>query len=146
MKTHENKAHQMASTKTREDQEYHSTLDVAALENIAVENSNEFKRKLEIGRELKAIIVKRKIMKASLQKDHAEALELFENHGQVKKITPVEWRPWQRELLVYANNPTPRRIIWVVGGKGNEGKSFFQGQIKERNASGLYNVSYNKIY
>ena len=132
MKTHENKAHQMASTKTREDQEYHSTLDVAALENIAVENSNEFKRKLEIGRELKAIIVKRKIMKASLQKDHAEALELFENHGQVKKITPVEWRPWQRELLVYANNPTPRRIIWVVGGKGNEGKSFFQGQIKEQ--------------
>ena len=138
MKIHENKAPQKASTKTREDEEYHSTLDVAALENIAVENSNEFKRKLEIGRELKAIIVKRKIMKASLQKDHAEALELFENHGQVKKITPVEWRPWQRELLVYANNPTPRRIIWVVGKKGNEGKSFFQNQIEEQ--YGLHRV------
>ncbi len=43
MKKHENKAPQKG---VRVKEEYHSTLDVAALEKIAVENSNEFKRKL----------------------------------------------------------------------------------------------------
>ena len=71
-------------------------------------------------------------MKAGLRKEYAEALELFEKHGQVKEIKSVEWRPWQYELKEYVNNSTSRRIIWVVGRKGNEGKSFFQGQIKEQ--------------
>ena len=44
-----------------------------------------------------------------------EALELFENRGQVKDVKPVEWRPRQYELKEYVNNPTPRRVIRVVG-------------------------------
>ena len=103
---------------------------MVALRNKLVNNSNEFRRKLELGRELKKIITEDKIMKASLVAEHAEALELFEKHGQDKDVKPVEWRPWQKGLLKYLNNPTDRRIIWVVGGKGNEGKNFFQGQIR----------------
>ena len=34
-------------------------------------------------------------------------------------------------MLEYVKNPTKRRIIWVVGEKGNEAKSFFQDQIEE---------------
>ena len=56
-------------------------------------------------------------------------MELFENRGQFKA---VEWRPWQKKMLEYVNNPTQRRIIWVVGEKGNEGKTFFQQQIEEQ--------------
>ena len=61
-----------------------------------------------------------------------ESLELFENQGQVKEIEAVEWRPWQMDILEYVNNPTKRRIIWVVGEKGNEGKTFFQDKIEEQ--------------
>ena len=39
---------------------------------------------------------------------------------------------WQKQILEYVNNPTQRRVIWVVGEKGNEGKTFFQDQIEER--------------
>ena len=61
-----------------------------------------------------------------------EALELFENRRQVKEIKAVEWRPWQIDMLEYVNNPTQRRVICVVGEKGNEGKTFYQDQIEER--------------
>ena len=33
-------------------------------------------------------------------------------------------------MLEYVKNPTKRRIIWVVGEKGNEGKTFFQDKTK----------------
>ena len=136
MKQHEKKPYQKEVTPPQKEVcekiEYHSTLDVVALENIVVNNSNEFMRKLELGRELKRIITENKYMKASLRAEHAEALEVFEKHGQVKDVKPVEWRPWQKGVLEYINNPTPRRIIWVVGGKGDEGKSFFQGQIRDQ--------------
>ncbi len=96
---------------------------------------------------MKQLVLDEEFSTACLRKEHAEALELFENRGQVKNIKPVEWRAWQYELKEYVNNPTPRRSIWVVGGKGNEWKSFFQGQIKEEYGMHwvLYNVSYNEI-
>jgi hypothetical protein len=92
-------------------------------------------RKLELGREIKEIMTEENIMKACLSEEHREALELFEKHGQTKDVKPVEWRPWQKELLEFINNPTDRRIIWVVGGEGNEGKTFFIKKIGERYGS-----------
>ena len=114
-----------------EKMEYPSTVDEAALENKLEKGSNEFIRKLELGREIKEIMIRRKWMKASLSAEDREALEIFEKHGQDKDVKPVEWRPWQKGLLKYVNNPTHRRIIWVVGGEGNEGKTFFQGEVEK---------------
>ncbi len=134
MKQHENKPIDEVSEKV----EYNSTLDVAALKNNIVWKANEYQRKLELGREIKQIVQELHVPTACLDKEQMEALELFENRGQVKEIKPVEWRPWQYELKEYVNNPTDRRIIWVVGKKGNEGKSFFQNQIEEQ--YGLHRV------
>ena len=132
MKQHEKKQHQEEVTPPQKEVcekiEYQSTMDEAVLENKLVNQENELMRKLELGRVIEKIMIKRKLMKASLSADHREALELFEKHGQDK---PVEWRPWQKELLEFINNPTDRRIIWVVGGEGNEGKTFFGDKIEE---------------
>ena len=112
--------------------EYHSKVDVTALENKIVRCVNEYNRKLELGREIKKIVHKLDAPTASLDREDLEALELFENRGRVKEIKAVEWRPWQMEMLEYVNNPTKRRVIWVVGEKGNEGKTFFQDKIEEQ--------------
>ena len=66
--------------------EYHSTVDEAALENKLEEDANEFMRKLELGRVIKKIMIRRKIMKVSLSEGYKEALELFEKHEQVKDV------------------------------------------------------------
>ena len=84
------------------------------------------REKLELGRVIKKIITEDEIMKASLSAEHVEALELFEKHGQDKDVKPVEWRPWPKGLLKYINNPTHRRIIWVVGEKGMREKLSFK--------------------
>ena len=67
--------------------EYHSTIDVAALKNEIVQCNQ---TKLELGREIKKIVQELNVPIASLDKEKIEALELFENHGQVKH---GEWRP-----------------------------------------------------
>ena len=40
-------------------------------------------------------------------------------------VENVILRPWQEGLLNYIK-PSDREIIWVIGRKGNEGKSWFQ--------------------
>ena len=32
----------------------------------------------------------------------------------------------------YLHNPAQKEVIWVVGERGNEGKTFFQDQIEEQ--------------
>ena len=70
--------------------DYHSTVDDVALENEIVRSCNEYRRKLELGRKIKEIVLKNKIPTGSLYKDKMEALELFEKHGQVKEIKRVK--------------------------------------------------------
>ena len=130
MKTHEKKTNGIDDV--NEKIEYNSTIDDIALENKIMRCSNEYQRKLELGREIKEIVHELNAPTASLDKADMEALELFENRGQVKEIEAVEWRPWQIDMLEYVKNPTKRRIIWVVGEKGNEGKTFFQDKIEEQ--------------
>ena len=45
-------------------------------------------------------------------------------------------KPWQKEVLTFIQQPTHREVIWVVGQKGGEGKTFLQNYIKY-NYSGL---------
>ena len=123
MKTHKKKPNSIYQVK-----EYQSKIDVVALKNEIV---NEYHRKLDLGRKVKQIVHERNAPTASLDKCDMEALELFENRGQVKEIEAAEWRPWQRQMLEYLHIPTQRTIIWVVGEKGNEGKTFFQKQIEQ---------------
>ena len=130
MKTHEKK--QCSIDDVNEKIEYNSTIDDIALENKIMRCSNEYQRKLELGRKVKDILLKNDVATGCLEKGEMEALELFENRGQVKEIEAVEWRPWQMDILKYVNEPTKRRIIWVVGEKGNEGKTFFQDKIEEQ--------------
>ena len=88
MKTHEKKTNGIDDV--NEKIEYNSNVNVTALENSMMNEENEYKRKLELGRKVKAIALKR---------DMPRAWELFENCGQDKEIEAVEWRPWQMDIL-----------------------------------------------
>ena len=66
--------------------EYHSTVDVPALKNEIVQSDNEYQMKIELGREIKKIVQELNVNIASLDKEKIDALELFENHEQVKEI------------------------------------------------------------
>ena len=53
--------------------------------------------------------------------------------SQVRHIPAYEHatlKPWQKEVLTCIRQPTHREVIWVVGQKGGEGKTFLQNYIK----------------
>ena len=107
----------------------HPTVDEAALKNNILEDINEYQRKLELQGGVKQTNDVKPVVWRPWQ-EGSETLELFEKHEQDNDVKPVVWRPWQYELLKYVNNPTSYRIIWVVGGEGNEGKTFFMKKIR----------------
>ena len=38
----------------------------------------------------------------------------------------VELRPWQHTLMEMTSHPSHRKVLWIWGSNGNEGKSWFQ--------------------
>ena len=77
---------------------YDSTLDVTALENMIV---NDFNRKLDLGREIKKIIIKHKIPTTSLRNEFAEALEVFENYGKDEVVKETQLKKNNRVGSVF---------------------------------------------
>merc|ERR1712101_69298 len=101
------------------------------LDNITFE-MQEYNRKIELGRKIKEIMDKNpQFNENGLSKDNKEALEIFNLYGKSKSNMKVDWRGWQEELRKYLKKPSDREIIWVIGKSGNQGKSFFQDQIRE---------------
>jgi predicted transcriptional regulator len=69
-----------------EKKEYNPTFNVDALKNMIVGRSNEYLKKVKLGREIKLIMREIKAPRACLDKEQMEALTLFEKHDRVKKI------------------------------------------------------------
>ena len=101
------------------------------LENNIITDMNEFNRKIELGRNVKIIINKHGFNSNSLQENMKEALKTYELYGKDMDIKEINWRGWQNDLREYLDNPCDRKIIWVVGVEGTEGKSFFQRNVCE---------------
>ena len=62
----------------------------------------------------------------SLSKDHAYAFGLYRKRRPILDVGTIELRKWQEEFLQLVESPSSREVIWIVGFRGNEGKSFMQ--------------------
>ena len=91
----------------------------------------EYKNKLELGRILYEEAKEREIPEESLRKEYKEAKELYIKHKRNIDLENVILRPWQESLLQNIK-PTNRDVIWVIGKKGNEGKSWFQDYMESK--------------
>ena len=80
---------------------------------------------------MKIIINKHGFNTHALPENMKEALKTYELYGKNMDMEDIKWRGWQKELREYLDKPCNRKIIWVVGVVGNEGKSFFQRNICE---------------
>merc|ERR1712081_150245 len=103
-----------------------------ALEKKVIGLNKEFNRKIELGRNLKTIVDKHQFNENIFEGDMKDALQTYKLHGKNMDIEDIEWRGWQRDLRQYLDKPCDRKVIWVVGKEGNEGKSFFQANIREQ--------------
>ena len=60
-----------------------------------------------------------------------DALKNYELYGKNIDMKEIIRRGRQKDLRHYLGKPCGRKIIWVVGKRGNEEKSFFQSNIRE---------------
>ena len=90
----------------------------------------ESKRKIELGRIMTDIAEKENMNVSLLPKDMQEAIHLYEKFGQNIEKRDIQWKGWQQKLRGYLNEKCDRKIFWVVGREGGEGKTFFQKNIQ----------------
>jgi len=86
--------------------------------------------KIELGREIEAIINDGDASEESLSKEDKNAFDLFQKQKMLINVSAVSLRPWQEKLFEKLKKPSDREVIWVCGMDGNEGKSFFQAYVE----------------
>ena len=92
-------------------------------------------KNVEIGRKIAAILSSGTIFEQSLVKEDKFCLELFRNQNQSMDVSTAEPKLWQKQLLTVLEDEeqwNDRKIIWVKGEQGNEGKSWLQSYIQSR--------------
>ena len=94
------------------------------------EETAEYDRKIDLGKRVEEILGEGKTKQAALSKDLKEALDIYRNdYDDFDLYKDTVLYPWQESLLKYMK-PSDREVIWIVGEKTNEGKSYFQKYVK----------------
>jgi hypothetical protein len=70
------------------------------------------------------------IIEESLQPEYKQALSLYQQSRSRIDTNDITLKPWQTKVISFIDLPTHREVIWIVGKKGNEGKTFLQNYIR----------------
>merc|ERR1712105_37831 len=92
-------------------------------------DSEEYNKKMELGKIVAKTVVEKKIPQDSLSSEYKDALDLYWNKKQLMNIDNVILKPWQNALIEYMEK-SKREVIWVQGAKCEEGKSWMQEYIE----------------
>ena len=104
----------------------------AKLEFELQRDNEVYKKNVEIGEQISVILHRGIILEKSLSKQNKFCLELFRAQKPTIDVENAELRLWQDQLLdiMKVDQMEDRKIIWVIGKQGNEGKSWFQSYIQ----------------
>ena len=97
--------------------------DDGDLEDDLLKDNQLYLERIELGKKIAAILDKGVIREESLTKERKVALELYRRQRPRCDIANMELRPWQKEALKMLETPSERKIIWIMGLRGNEGKT-----------------------
>ena len=112
----------------------YSSSNFEKLEKFVLSENSKFERKIVLGRKLKIIIENHDVNTDSLPQNMKDALVTYDLYGKKMDMNmqEINWNGWQKDLIQYMNYVSCNmKVIWVVGARGNEGKSFFQWNIHE---------------
>ena len=88
-----------------------------------------YRETVDLGRRVAAILDEGVALEEALSREYRDALELFRKQRPQMDLPSTQLRLWQKQLLDVMK-PSHRQVIWVRGGAGNEGKSYFQSYLE----------------
>ena len=107
--------------------------DMEAMMLEMTQAERQYRQKLEMGETVSTLFNSNEhLSEESLSNEYKKALKMY-RQSQVQHVPVYEHatlKPWQKEVLTFIQQPTHREVIWVVGQKGGEGKTFLQNYIK----------------
>ena len=111
----------------------HDRQNIESTQNI-VKNIKDDQKKFEeskvIGKVVQDTIKNEVIDPTAVREEYTKAMELRFNNCRVNLPSDCTLKPWQKHLLLELE-PSNRSVIWVIGRKGAEGKSFMQNYLVE---------------
>ena len=66
----------------------------------------------------------------SLSRKHKFCLDLYRKHRQLVDTNAAVLKQWQKLLMTELEKSHARRVVWVIGRSGNEGKTWLQNYIE----------------
>ena len=101
-------------------------MDNGDLEEDLLKDNQVYLERIELGKKIAVILEKGIIHEESLTKERKVALDLYRRQRPRFDIVNMHLRPWQEDALKMVETPSERKIIWIMGRRGNEGKTWFQ--------------------
>ena len=100
-------------------------------EDEIIKVSDAYTKKIKRGELLEKILRKNpNTIEEALNSDDKESLKLYQLACEENvDVTSVNLKPWQEKVIRFIDNPSERKIYWVIGERGNEGKTFIQKYI-----------------
>ena len=93
----------------------------------------QYRRQLELGKGISTLLqTDDYLSEQSLKPKYKEALKSY-RQTDIQHVSAYEnatLKPWQKKVMILVEQPSHREVIWVVGQKGGEGKTFLQNYIK----------------
>ena len=99
------------------------------LEKKLICDKNIFEKNLAEGEIVAVTIVSGRVSEESLSKKHKFCLDLYRKHRQSVDTNAAVLKPWQKLVMTELEQPHARRVVWVIGRSGNEGKTWLQNYI-----------------
>ena len=110
----------------------HKKMCVIKQQQCKMKKSSEaFKEKLKVGYMIEKVLRKcPDTMEEALDASDKECLKLYQSSCEESiEMKEVVLKPWQENVIRLIDNPSERFIFWIIGEKGNEGKTFIQKYI-----------------
>ena len=97
--------------------------------SLLLNDQKQFNDKCQTGLFVKNALLTENIEPHSLRKEMKEALNIYECYTK-PDMNSCSLKTWQHEVLTLIEKPSDREIIWIIGKRGNEGKTWLQKYIE----------------
>ena len=111
----------------------HTPLHDGANLKLELQRDDEvYQKNVDIGEQISILLESENIREKSLSKQNKFCLDLFRAQRPTTDVKNAELRLWQDQLLdiIEDSQMNDRKINWVIGREGNEGKSWFQSYLQ----------------
>ena len=103
-----------------------------SLEMKMIKEKEDYTEKYLKGKRIFEILNKNNnIKEQAISDDKKEALKIYIHDTSINLSGNITLLLWQSQLMRYFDDPSYRKVIWIIGRKGNEGKSFFQNYVEK---------------